>query len=250
MEVYEFDEDIRVCVSRREKNEDPRTTREVESALRRAEVLRTEHQKRAAGVPAGPPPKRSAVEPKPLSARLLSSVVARTMATPPPPQPAPTPPPAPPVLAEDDDEEEKGIKRQMPMERRIPLQVRVHSMVVREEMSNSDVADMLNNEGTFTANGEPWNAGRVSVFVRQHQKLLDLLGSAAPRPRRAQSSLPPYLTTLLKEPSLTFEQKTAALRALCPKLPTSVGLMMEDPDLTSEQKLEILAVVGIKKEGA
>lgn len=237
-EIFEFDEDIRVGVTQSTK-ENPHTTREVEQALRRAEQRKAEHESRQPS-----PIRLSAQEPPRLTAKMETAVVA-ARAPAPPPAPV-SPPPSPPAPPEPEEEEttEKGTRKkgELPMEKRIPLQVRVHAMA-QKGIESSDIAVILNREGLRTGSGYEWDTGRINVFLTQHRKLLDLLGTAAPAPVVVPAGVPDYLRGLLLDQSIPGDRKVAALKALLPKLPTSVALMLEDPELEPGQKLAILAIV-------
>jgi hypothetical protein len=263
IDVYEFDDEIRVPVSKRDKSDDVRTHREVESALRRAAERKKQHESRQA-----PPPIMCRAETpaeRALTAKL--GVMVQKLSAPPRPPPAPVapPPPAappPPSAApvEDEDEVEQkrsgGGNRKMPMAERLPLWRRIVVLHELENLSFGAIAERLEKEGVKKPSGQAWTASAVSLGYRtfhEYRELMKLPGAVrGPAPAPAVPlipGLPDYFRGMLADPALAVEKKVAVLRALAPKLPASVALMMEDAELTDDQKLGILAIV-LRKEGA
>lgn len=58
----------------------------------------------------------------------------------------------------------------------------------------------------------------------------------------AMKGVPAYIQMIMEDSAIPVDRKAAAVKALAPKLPTSVTMMLEDPDLTQEQRLRILAI--------
>lgn len=248
VEVFEFDDDIRVAIARRPHYESPNTTREVESAIRRAEVRKAEHEARHPAV------LRRANEPlratRPLTAKLAAAVVVVPPKPAPPPAPvAPPPPPAAPP-AEPEEEEDEPVKvggnRKMPIDERLPLWRRI---VVLHDLENEDfatIAERLEREGVKKPSGFRWKPGDVSSAYRTFHKYRELM--KLPAGRKSPEApllpdLPDYFRGMLADAALPVEKKVAVLKALAPKLPASVALMLEDGELTNDQKLGILAIV-------
>ena len=157
-------------------------------------------------------------------------------------------PPAPPVLKETAEQEPSQRRRkQLAMERRLPLWRRIAAMHDIENKGFDVIAGILNDEGTLRAAGDHWQAYHVSQAYRGYHRMRDLL--KLPKPKATGSTPPPgpdvpeYVRAIMDAPALEAAQKVAAIKAIYPKLPASVALMLEDQELPPATRLAILGVV-------
>lgn len=236
VDIYEFDDDIKVGVTRR-TNENPHTTREVEQAIRRSELRKAEHESRNSVVF-----RRSELPQRPLTAKLATTAVVKPVAAPPPP-PSHVPEP------DEDDEDEAAPtslnRKKMPIRQRLALWRRMTQLHDRDRKSFEEIAEILNKEGVLRPTGNKWDGLYIAYAYRTFCEYREIMGIERVTPM--DSGLPEYFRSMLVDTKLSIEKKVAVLKAIQPNFPTSVALMLEDGELVEDQKMAILSII-IRKE--